>query len=235
MSSAPAASPVPKGDVASPDGDGQAEFSPFGDRLRHVAEMRGFISSSLATKLNVTRGTFARYWNGERLPPADLAVSIADELNVDVEWLIKGRQRTERRHLVAAENADWVELPEYAMMEFNETGKADPIATALVRRDWLQSSLGEASGLWLARLAAPYEALALHRGVPLICKDHRSGDRMIDGTHYLFWVNGGIIMAPFSRREAAPGERAVLAQDIGREEHQYQPVARVVGELARPI
>ena len=210
-----------------------ATENPVGKRILSLLDGRDY--GWLSEKTGVPASTLSDYVK-RGISRADNAVRIARALNSSVEFLIDGREGgRQSAHLVDADDADWVELPEYAMMEFNETGKLEPITTALIRRDWLQASLGEAQGLWIARLPAPYDALALHRGEPIICTDHRSGDRMIDGTHYLFWVNGGIVMAPFARREGAPGERAVLARDIGRDEDQYQPVARVIGVLARPI
>src|SRR3546814_6925428 len=79
-------------------------------------------------------------------------------------------------------------------------GKMDPIASTVMRRDWLYTSLGESSDLWIARLPARYDALTIGTGTPLFCKDHRKGDRMQEGSYYLFRINGGIVMAPLDRK-----------------------------------
>ena len=174
------------------------------------------------------------YWNGTRSWPSEKLGELADVLNTNVDSLLTGRA-VPQRHLVDANDAEWVEVPEFVLLEIDERGKASPIATINLRRDWLSSSLGEASGLWLTRLPAPFDALTLGTGAVLICKDHQPGERLFDGTHYLWWINGGVVMAPFARREGAPGDRVVLARDVGNLDDQYLPVARVVGQLARPI
>ncbi len=174
----------------------------------------------------------ANYWTGKRAWPAEHLPTIADLLSTSVDALLG---RAGRRALVDANDADWVEVPEYALLEIDEQGKMDPISSTIFRRDWLYSSLGENSGLWIARLPAPYDALTLGTGTPLFCKDHRSGERMIHGAYYLFRVNGGIVMARFALRDDGNEEHTVLSRDLGNEEDQYQVVARVVGQLFRPI
>lgn len=166
----------------------------------------------------------------------DVALAIAKALDVSVDWLFSGRKSAAHPRLLAdADKADWVEVPEYALHEIDELGKMDPISTTLMRRDWLYTSLGDASDLWIARLPARYDALTLGTGTPLFCKDHRQGERMSEGTYYLFRINGGIVMAPFTYRDSGAGDDAVHSRDIGVEDDRYQPVARVVGQLARPI
>src|SRR3546814_15900928 len=87
----------------------------------------------------------------------------------------------------------------------------------------------------MASLPARYEALTIGTGTPLFCKDHRKGDRMQEGSYYLFRINGGIVMAPFTFRDSGASEDAVRQRDLGHDEDQYQVVARVVGQLARTI
>ena len=58
---------------------------------------------------------------------------------------------------------------------------------------------------------------------------------MIHGAHYLFRVNGGVIMARFALREDGTDEPTVFARDIGHDDDQYLAVARVIGEYARPL
>ena len=137
--------------------------------------------------------------------------------------------------MISVEDADFIDLPEYALLEIDELGKMEPFSHTRIRKDWLYTTLGESNGLWLARLPAPYDAASLNTGTPLICKDHGKGERMIDGTHYLFRVNGGITMARFALRDAGGTDRVVLSRDLGHDEDQYQTVARVVGVLAHPI
>lgn len=232
---------MPDRDIASPFGDGQAENIFFGDRLRAEATRQGLSAAALAQKLGVTRGTMARYWHGERIPPAAVLLDLAEAIDADPQWLVRGRASPERRHLVAADEADWVDVPEYALLEIDERGKCDPISTTRLRRDWLYTSLGENSGLWIGRLPAPFDALSLGTGAALFCKDVSQGDRMIDGAFYLFRINGGVLMSRFRLRAGIMhagdrlGEDVVFQHEMGVEEDQYQPVARVIGQLARPI
>src|SRR3546814_4565756 len=78
--------------------------------------------------------------------------------------------------LVAADEDEWIEVPEYALLEIDEMGKMDPISSTEMRRDWLYTSLGESSDLWIARLPARYDALTIGTGTPLFCKDHRRSE-----------------------------------------------------------
>lgn len=137
--------------------------------------------------------------------------------------------------MIDVNDADWVEVPEYSTYEIDELGKLDPITTTLMRKDWLYSSLGDTSGIWMAAAPTRNDTLGIDAGTMLFCKDHRAGDRMVHGAYYLFRVNGGVIMARFALRDNGSDEQTVLARDIGHDEDQYQVVARVVGQLARPI
>lgn len=40
--------------------------------------------------MGIARGTMARYWNGERMFPADLLFRVADILRVNPRWLVSG-------------------------------------------------------------------------------------------------------------------------------------------------
>jgi transcriptional regulator with XRE-family HTH domain len=81
------------GDNKYPIGKDQvtaAKYSAFADRLSQSAELAGFNSARLAGVLGLTRGTMARYWNGDRLPPADLLFRMADLVAADARWLVTG-------------------------------------------------------------------------------------------------------------------------------------------------
>lgn len=167
---------------------------------------------------------------------ADNAVKIARALETSVEFLIEGREgSTVRPLLVDANDADWIDVPEYSVFEIDEQGKLMPIVTTKMRRDWLYSSLGETSGLWVAAAPARYEALSIEPGTMLFCKDHIPGERLIHGVHYLFRVNGGVTIARFALREDGSEEPTVLPRDIGHDDDQHQAVARIVGQFARPL
>jgi hypothetical protein len=166
---------------------------------------------------------------------ADNAVKIARALETTVEFLIEGRHTLNKTPLVDIVDADWVDVPEYSLFEIDELGKLDPITTTKMRKDWLYSSLGDTSGIWIAHSPARYEALSIDAGSMLFCKDYSRGERMIHGAYYLFRVNGGVVLARFAHREDGSDEHTVVARDMGHEEDQYQVVARVVGQFGRPI
>lgn len=204
------------------------------DRVRERAQSLKFSARSLGEAVGIPSSTASNYWNGKRSWPSEVLSDLAEVLDTSVEALVRGNSR-DGASLRSADDADWVEVPEYALLEIDELGKMDPISSTRFRRDWLYSSLGENSGLWIGRLPAPYDALTLNTGTPLFCRDHRKGERMVHGAYYLFRVNGGIVMARFALRDDGSDEHTVLSRDLGHEEDQYEVVARVVGQLARPI
>lgn len=163
---------------------------------------------------------------------SDVVLAIATALRVSVDWILTGK----RSNIVAAvEDADWVEVPEYLTHEIDELGKLTPLTTTLMRKDWLYASLGDTSGIWMARAPTRNDALNIDAGTMLFCKDHPPGERLIHGAYYLFRINGGIILARFSLRDGGDGEETVTARELGQEEDQYIAVARVIGEYARPL
>ncbi|WP_082395745.1 helix-turn-helix domain-containing protein [Sphingopyxis macrogoltabida] len=203
----------------------------LGDReAKWLAEASGLSASSISD-----------YMKG-RSPRIDAALKIAAALDVDLEWLF-GEQVARRRldqptavsPLIDVNDAEWVDVPEYSVFEIDEQGKLPPILTTKMRKDWLYSSLGETSGIWIAAAPSRYEALAIERLTMIFCKDHKPGERLIHGAHYLFSVNGGVIIARFALREDSSDEPTVLPRDIGHDEEQYQPFARIIGQFARPL
>lgn len=202
-------------------------------RIRDRAKALNFNARSLGEAVGIPSSTAANYWNGKRSWPSEVMARLADVLSTNVDILLRGKARS--NSLIAADDAEWVEVPEYSLFEIDELGKLDPITTTLMRKDWLYSSLGDTSGIWVAHSPARYDALTIDAGSMLFCKDHKAGERMIHGAYYLFRVNGGVVMARFALRDDGSEEHTVLARDIGHDEDQYQVVARVIGQLARPI
>lgn len=213
--------------------DRQAGFvDQLAKRVRERAEAKGISYSQIVAAVGASSSAVANYWTGKRPWPAEHLPTIADLLSTNVDALM-GRSRT--RLLADADQADWIEVPEYSLLEIDEHGKLDPIATTMMRKDWLYSTLGDTSGIWVSRLFARYDPLDIDYGATLFCKDHKAGERLAEGLYYLFRTNGEIIMAPYTSRDTgAPGD-AVHRRDIGKEDDQYEPVARVIGQLARPI
>lgn len=60
----------------------------FGKRLRSIRMKRGFTQQYLADLLNISLNTYQKYEQAERFPICDNLISIADILNVSIDWLL---------------------------------------------------------------------------------------------------------------------------------------------------
>jgi transcriptional regulator with XRE-family HTH domain len=88
----------PKGDNTSPNGSRQdfgRVFTDVAARIQSTANDRGLTMAQLSRDLKLTRGTFSRYWHGERLIPADVLFALAERLSVDVRWLFLGEKASQ--------------------------------------------------------------------------------------------------------------------------------------------
>jgi transcriptional regulator with XRE-family HTH domain len=64
--------------------------SPIVDRIDSRAAEVGKSRPELATKARLAKNTFANWAARGTMPPADVALTIADELQCSVRWLITG-------------------------------------------------------------------------------------------------------------------------------------------------
>lgn len=64
--------------------------SGFDLRLRCSAIDHNLSQADLCRIAGISKQSMSRYWNGERLPPADKLFPIADALRVPARWLISG-------------------------------------------------------------------------------------------------------------------------------------------------
>ncbi len=64
--------------------------SAFGERLRDMAERKGYNAADLARLAKIAKQSMSAYWNGTRLCGADRLFVLADILRVDARWLIEG-------------------------------------------------------------------------------------------------------------------------------------------------
>lgn len=149
MSSPNQKTSVPNGENMDPNGGSQSpngKFMSFGRRLQSAAEKKKFNQAGLAKELGLTSGTFSRYWNGERLPPADTLVDVAEQLGVSPRWLIRGSE-SQSQTAEAASSAnivpdDMVEIREIDL-HYGMGGSflADDVGveTRVFSRDWLRN------------------------------------------------------------------------------------------------
>lgn len=155
----------------SPKGDGQAENKQFGARVRTRAATVGKTQAGLAEELGLTRGTFGRYWNGDRIPPAPILFPLADLLQTDARYLVQGVREPNRTHVLDAVNADWIQVPTFDLANITDGDKGEVVKTTPMRLDWLKSTIGASSGLWVASVPCDYPALDLIEGDKVLCRD----------------------------------------------------------------
>lgn len=209
--------------------------------MRLVEALNGRTLKWLAEKTDISESTLGDYVR-KGISRADYAVKIARALDRSVEWLVTGRDTARKSALMAAEEADWVEIDEYDLRELTDVGKGPPHNASPFRRDWLNQTLGTASGLWLARLLSDYPAAGLAEGGLVFCVDVTPAE-LLEGQLCLFRVNGGLIVGRFSYRTPGAvlaagdrlGEAIVTSSEIGAEEGRYIPVARILGSFIRRL
>ena len=64
----------------------------FADRLRAEIEYRGLLQKEVAARAEIKKRALDMYLGRQgSMPPADVAVRLADVLNVSVEYLVTGR------------------------------------------------------------------------------------------------------------------------------------------------
>lgn len=76
----------------------------FIDRLEKVLEKKGITKAELAEKTGIRRPTLSEWKKNGAIPAGDVCVRIARYLDVDVEWLITGKEREEAQQAPQARN-----------------------------------------------------------------------------------------------------------------------------------
>jgi len=187
----------------------------------------------------MTSGTFSRYWNGERLPPADTLVDLSLALGVDPAWLVRGTRNLGHNQLWLAEDADWIAIPEYDLHHVTADIKGEILGETPFRRDWLNRAFGTEKNLWLARMLWNYTAAGLAEGDEIVLRDIKV-EELLD-RHLCIWRaddTGQLIVGRFSTvREHSvwiddDGEYWVNRVGAGTE---LKPVGRILGRPLAPI
>ena len=66
----------------------------FRENLRNELDFQGLTVKELSAKTNIIKGTLDNYLGVRAsIPPADIAVKIAEALNVSVEYLVTGKDK----------------------------------------------------------------------------------------------------------------------------------------------
>ena len=74
----------------------------FRENLRNELDFQGLTVKELSAKTGIVKGTLDNYLGiRASIPPADIAVKIAEALNVSVEFLVTGKERKENKNQLA--------------------------------------------------------------------------------------------------------------------------------------
>ncbi len=72
----------------------------FRENLRNELDFKGLTVKELSAKTGIIKGTLDNYLGVRAsIPPADIAVKIADALNVSVEYLVTGKSKQKSENL----------------------------------------------------------------------------------------------------------------------------------------
>lgn len=170
---------------------------------------------------------------------SDVALAIAKALNVSVDWLLGGAAPRTSAAIADASSADWVEVPEYDLRELTDHSRGPIVSSTPIRKDWLNRTLGQSSGLWLGRLPADLARLDLREGDLVFVRDVELGEAQ-DGAIYIVRIWGHLTVArieviPSSAGSREPDDRVISLKDIGTDDGQAILVARVLGAPLRRL
>ncbi|MGN0729021.1 helix-turn-helix domain-containing protein [Treponema sp.] len=75
------------------------KMNSFRENLRSELDFQGLTVKELSAKTGIVKGTLDNYLGARAsIPPADIAVKIAEALNVSVEFLVTGKERKENKN-----------------------------------------------------------------------------------------------------------------------------------------
>lgn len=171
-------------------------ISTFSERyIARVADI-GLKDADISRLSGIPTSTLSRYRKGGT-PSSEHIFPLADALKSSARWLISGAG--ESTSLRAADDAEWVDLPEYDLRQLDDHSKGQPIGSTRFRRDWLNRSIGRDRGLWLAKLPGDYPSLDLQAGDQVICCD-TSSDELAERQLCIWFMPliGKLIVARYS-------------------------------------
>ncbi len=162
------------------------------------------------------------------MPAGDKLLSLADQLGVEPRWLASGEGLKN-----AAEDSDWVILPRYDLLSFNENGKPDSVEKVALRRDLL-GRWGNVSKLWVAAMPSDAAPEIAREGDTLLCTDPEP--QLVDGRAYVFQLDGRTIVRRVQFRPEGlvlktdrtdPDPYLLKPEDLDR----LQPIARILAAV----
>ena len=102
----------------------------FKENLKSDLSYQGILVKELATKTGISRRTLDNYLREKSsLPPVDVAVKIADALNVSVEFLVTGKEKNES----IQDNQFKISDPTYAKLPPKKKHIIDETIQALIK------------------------------------------------------------------------------------------------------
>ena len=208
----------------------------FGGRIRTRAAEIGLGMAELGRLAGVKKQSMSGYWNGERLCGSDKLFTLSDALRVNARWLISGEGAKTGGDLMAVEDADWVHVDEFDIRELTDVDRGPVVSTTPFRKDWLNRTIGQSSGIWLARLPADLPRYDLREGELVFVRDVQDGEAQ-DGAIYIVRILGRLTAARLDALQDAQragvenslADRSLAFRHLGREDGQAILVARVLG------
>jgi transcriptional regulator with XRE-family HTH domain len=167
--------------------------SPWGKRIEALLDGRS--QTWLAEQCGVSNTNLSDIIRGT-MPLTVTGVKIAQALDVTAEFLFTGENSSGANPLMAADQADWVMVPHFRLVDFTESGKPEPIETIPIRKDWLNQTARVASNLWLTDLPSTIDGIG-EEGDPILCRD---AETHYQEGWYLYFFEG----MPIVRKVAGP-------------------------------
>jgi len=202
-------------------------------RVRKLASALNFNAKTLGDEIGIGKSAMSNYWTGKRSFPTEALPRLADRLNTNVDYLLRGVPSA--LAAVDADAVDWVVVPEFDLRELSDESRGPIISETPFRKDWLQRMLGMATGLWLARMPAEYPALNLGEGDLVFVRDVLPGEAT-DRALYVVRIDGTLTVARLdalasteSARGDRLGERVLSFRNFGYGDGKAIPIARVLG------
>lgn len=210
--------------------------STFAERLRLAIGQKGWKPADLIADSGVPKGRVYEYLKGPKEPTAAYLFALANSLGASAEWLATGKTARSQTPLLDAADADWVPVPEYDLRELTDESRGAIVSRTPIRRDWLNRTFGQTSGLWLARLPADLPVYDLREGDLAIMRDTLPGEAQ-DGAIYVARIFGHLTVTRLDALQSASNssidtalrDRRLDFRHIGPEDGQAILVARVLG------
>lgn len=110
----------------------------FAERLRSEIEYKGLSQKEVASKAGIKKRALDMYVGSQSsMPPADVAVKIAQVLDVSVEYLVTGTELKSSKKQKQIESITQRKskniLPELEKLSFRDISELEPYLIALIR------------------------------------------------------------------------------------------------------